>query len=146
YVLSGRAALPDGATVAIQPGGVSATVQAGTFTATVKPAETTAYTAVADGESTPPVQVLVLDRKVSATRKRVGKRTVIDATVTPASKGGTVVPQLKLKEHFGWWPVKVAKLGASSKVRFAVTRRAPARVLLTASDGATELARSAILR
>ena len=26
--------------------------------------------------------------------------------MTPASKGATVVLQLKLKEHFGWWPVQ----------------------------------------
>src|SRR3954454_11751148 len=53
YVLSGRAALPDGATVSIEPSSVPATVQGGTFSATVKPTETTAYTAVAEGESAP---------------------------------------------------------------------------------------------
>jgi hypothetical protein len=76
------------------------------------------------------------------------KRVAIDAAVTPSGKGATVVLQLKLKEHFGWWPVKVAKVGASSKVRFSLRRgrHVPARVLLTASDGATELARSATLR
>jgi plastocyanin len=152
YVLSGRAALPEGATVSIEAGGaVAATAKVaagGTFTATVTPRETTAYTAVADGESAPPVQVLVLDRKVSASQRVRGKKLNIDATVTPASKGATVVLQLKLKEHFGWWPVKVAKLGASSKVRFTLSRgrKVQARVLLTASDAATELARSGTFR
>ena len=143
YTLTGRAV--QGATVSIQPGGAVATVDAsGKFTATVKPTVTTAYTAVVDGESAPPVQVLVLDRKVSARQTRPG---TIEAKVTPAAKGATVVLQLKLKEHFGWWPVRTAKLGASSKVRFTVSRRGvPARVLLTASDGATELARSRTLR
>jgi hypothetical protein len=58
------------------------------------------------------------------------------------------VLQLKLKERFGWWPVRTTKVGADSKVRFTLPRgrRVPARVLLTASDGATELARSATLR
>ena len=152
YVLSGRAALPEGATVSIEAAGaVAATAKVaagGTFTATVTPRETTAYTAVADGESAPPVQVLVLDRKVSASQTVRAKKLNIDATVTPASKGATVVLQLKLKEHFGWWPVKVAKLGASSKVRFTLSRgrKVQARVLLTASDAATELARSATFR
>src|SRR3954447_22756631 len=150
YVLTGRAALPEGATIAIEPGGTSATVRAdGAFSATVTPTATTAYTAVADGESAPPVHVLVLDRKVSATQRVLGSRRVaIDAAVTPSGKGATVVLQLKLKEHFGWWPVKMAKVGASSKVRFTLARgrHEPARVLLTASDGATELARSATLR
>jgi hypothetical protein len=92
--------------------------------------------------------VLVLDRKVSASQTVRAKKLNIDATVTPASKGATVVLQLKLKEHFGWWPVKVAKLGASSKVRFTLSRgrKVQARVLLTASDAATELARSATFR
>ena len=149
YVLTGRAALPAGATVTIEPGAATATVGAGgAFTATVTPAATTVYTAIADGESAPPVQVLVLDRKVRASQKLLGRRVAIDATVTPASKGATVVLELKLKEHFGWWPVRVAKLGASSKVRFTLPRgrHVPARVLLTASDAATELARSATLR
>jgi len=152
YVLSGRAALPEGAAVSIEAGGaVSATAKVaagGTFTATVTPRETTAYTAVADGESAPPVQVLVLDRKVSASQRVRGRKLNIDATVTPASKGATVVLQLKLKEHFGWWPVKAAKLGASSKVRFTLPRgrKVQARVLLTASDAATELARSSTFR
>jgi len=152
YVLSGRAALPEGAAVSIEAGGaVAATAKVaagGTFTATVTPRETTAYTAVAGGESAPPVQVLVLDRKVSASQRVRGKKLNIDATVTPASKGATVVLQLKLKEHFGWWPVKAAKLGASSKVRFTLPRgrKVQARVLLTASDAATELARSSTFR
>src|SRR3954468_13698149 len=105
YVLTGRAALPEGATVAIEPGGVTGTVGAGgTFSARVSPTGTTAYTAVVDGESAPPVQVLVLDRKVSATQRVLGsRRAAIDAKVTPAGKGATLVLQLKLKEHFGWW-------------------------------------------
>jgi plastocyanin len=152
YALSGRAALPEGATVSIEAGGglvATATVAAGgRFSASVTPRETTAYTAVAGGESAPAVQVLVLDRKVSAAQKVRGSKLQIDAAVTPASEGATVVLQLKLKEHFGWWPVKVAKLGASSRVRFTLDRgrKVQARVLLTASDAATELARSSTFR
>jgi plastocyanin len=152
YALSGRAALPEGATVSIQAGGAeaaSAKVGAdGSFSATVAPRETTAYTAVADGESAPPVNVLVLDRKVTASQSVKGNKLRIDAAVTPASKGATVVLQLKLKEHFGWWPVRVAKLDASSKVRFTLKRgrKVQARVLLTASDAATELASSGSFR
>ncbi len=148
YALKGRAALPEGATVSIQAGGVeqtTATVEAGgAFTATVTPSTTASYTAVAGAESAPPVQVLVLDRKVSAAQRG---RTVI-AKVTPASAGATVVLQLKLKERFGWWPVKVAKTNASGAVRFSIARgrKVQARVLLTASDEATELARSATFR
>jgi len=152
YALKGRAALPEGATVSIRAGGVeaaTATVGAGgAFSATVTPTATASYTAVAGGESAPPVQVLVLDRKVSAGQKVAKRKLTITAKVTPASPGSTVVLQLKLKEHFGWWPVKVAKTGSSGTVRFTLDRgrKVQARVLLTASDAATELARSATFR
>ena len=152
YALSGRAALPKGSAVSIEAGGTVAgtaeVLQDGTFTATVTPRETTTYTAVAGGESAPPVQVLVLDRKVKATQTVRGSKLLVDAAVTPASKGATVVLQLRLKEHFGWWPVRVGTLDASSRVRFTLPRgrKVPARVLLTASDAATELARSSTFR
>ncbi|MBE2318807.1 hypothetical protein DVA67_022720 [Solirubrobacter sp. CPCC 204708] len=147
YTLKGRAALPDGATVSIQADGAeraTATVKAGAFSATFTPSATASYTAVAGGESAPPVQLLVLDRKVSAAQHG---RTVV-ARVTPASPGATVVLQLKLKERFGWWPVKAAKTNAAGSVRFKLPtdRKVQARVLLTASDEATELARSATFR
>lgn len=152
YTLKGRAALPEGAAVSIQADGAeqaTATVGAkGAFTAAVTPAATASYTAVAGGEASPPVQLLVLDRKVSAGLK-VGKRKLtITAKVTPASAGSTVVLQLKLKEHFGWWPVKATKTGEDGIVRFTVDRgrKVQARVLLTAADEATELARSATFR
>lgn len=152
YALSGRAALPEGATVSIQADGVevaTATVDAaGAFSATVTPTATASYTAVSGLDAAPPVQVLALDRKVSATQKVAKRKLTIDAHVTPGSSGATVVLQLKLKEHFGWWPVQVAKTGADGRVRFTVKRgrKVQARVLLTASDAATELARSATFR
>ncbi len=152
YQLNGRAALPAGSKVTIESdGGVAATAtvdEHGAFTAAVNPAATTTYTAVAGGESGPPVQVLVLDRKVSASAKHSRKRVTVTATVTPSSPGATVVLQLKLKERFGWWPVRTAKTGAGSRVTFSYPRgrKVAARVLLTASDGATELARSATFR
>ncbi len=148
YVLKGRAALPEGATVSIQADGVeraTATVQTGgAFTATVNPSSTATYTAVAGAESAPPVEVLVLDRRVSAAQRG---RTVV-AKVAPGTAGATVVLQLKLKERFGWWPVKAAKTKADGTARFSIPRgrKVQARVLLTAADEATELARSSTFR
>ena len=152
YALSGRAALPAGSTVSIEAdGAVAATAKVaenGSFSASVTPSTTTTYTAVAGGESAPPVQLLVLDRKVSASAKVKGRRVLIDARVTPASPGATVVLQLKLKERFGWWPTRTVKLDHHSRVRISLPRgrKVSGRVLLTASDGATELARSATFR
>jgi plastocyanin len=152
YALKGRAALPEGATVSIRADGVEQTTTTvgagGAFTATVTPAASATYTAVAGTEAAPPVQLLVLDRKVSAGQKVAKRKLTITAKVTPASAGSTVVLQLKLKERFGWWPVKVAKTGPGGTVRFTLDRgrKVQARVLLTAADEATELARSTTFR
>jgi plastocyanin len=151
YVLKGRAALPDGAAVSLRADGVeqaTATVQGGAFSATVKPTASATYTAVAGGEAAPPVPVLVLDRTVSATQTVSRRKVTIAARVSPGGAGATVVLQLKLKERFGWWPVKTARTKADGTVRFTLARgrKVPARVLLTAADEATELARSATLR
>jgi len=68
--------------------------------------------------------------------------------VLPASHGATVVLQMHLKERFGWWPVRTAKLDAHSRARFAVKLRhsVRARVVLTAGDGVTPLVHSSVLR
>jgi plastocyanin len=152
YQLSGRAALPAGSKVTVRADSgeaVTAEVDAhGAFAATVHPTATTTYIAAAGGEAGPPVRVLVLDRKVRATAKHSRKRVTVTATVTPSSPGATVVLQLKLKERFGWWPVRTAKTNAHSRVTFTYPRgrKVAARVLLTASDGATQLARSSTFR
>lgn len=151
FSLTGRAAA--GSSVAIEDGtSVVATATAGadgSFSASVRPAATTSYRAVAsDGSAGAPVQVLVLDQSVRS-RMTVGRRKItVAARVAPASPGATVVLQLRLKERFGWWPVRTVRVGADSRARFVVPRgrRVLARVLLTASDGATELARGATFR
>lgn len=155
FVLPGRAALDDGSQVAIEadegggfrPAG-SATVSAGAFRASVTPRTTTAFRAVALGEASPPVRVTVLDRRVLVARAGRGRRVIVDARVVPASPRATVVLQLRLRERFGWWPVRRARLDRDSTARFRLRldRRVRARVLLTQSDGATQLARSATIR
>ena len=153
YALPAARRCPPGSTVSIEADGARRRHGDGRRARRVHarpctPSATTTYRAVAGGEAGPPVQVLVLDRKVSAAaRSRKGGSRSTRA-VTPASPGATVVLQLKLKERFGWWPVRTAKLGADSRVTFTLPRgrKVAARVLLTASDGATELARSATFR
>ncbi len=58
-----------------------------------------------------------------------------------------MVLQLHLKERFGWWPVRHARLDAKSAARFAVRLKhgVRARVVLTAGDGVTPLVRSPVL-
>jgi hypothetical protein len=92
--------------------------------------------------------LLVLDRTVAIRARRGRTGVSVQAAVTPASPGATVVLQLFLHEHFGWWPVQRTKLGPGSTVRFALRlhRRVAARVLLTLPDGATPLAVSRTIR
>ena len=75
YVFNGRSALPAGSAVSLeadtgsgfQPA-ANATVEAdGTFTTEVLPTTSATYRAVVGGESSPAVQLLVLDRKVAVT-------------------------------------------------------------------------------
>jgi hypothetical protein len=125
----------------------TATVAAGAFHATVAPRTTTSYRAVSGGEASPDVQVLVLDRHVMASARAHGHRVTVRTRVTPGARGATVVLQLHLKERFGWWPVRRARLDGKSSARFAVRLQhgVRARVVLTAADGETPLVRSPVL-
>jgi plastocyanin len=153
YELQGRAALPAGSAVSLtaDDGAIAATAtveEDGAFHATVKPAATTSYRAVAGDQASPPVTVLVLDRRVEAGAAAHKRRVVVRTRVLPASPGATVVLQLHLRERFGWWPVRRARLDSESRASFTLRRKRPvrARVVLVASDGATPLAGSATLR
>jgi plastocyanin len=156
YTLSGRAALPVTDSVSIEadegagfvPVDSTTVADDGSFRVTVTPRTTTRYRAVLDGQASPPVQVLVLDRNVALATAQHGRSTALVADVTPASPGATVVLQLHLRNRFGWWPVRRARLSAASRARFVLrlTHRVRARVLLTQADGATQLARSPVVR
>jgi plastocyanin len=150
--LMGRAALAAGSPVTIETSdgapAATATVDSdGAFHATVTARTTTSYRAVSGGEASPDVQVLVLDRHVEAAARAHGRRVVVRTRVAPAARGATVVLQLHLKERFGWWPVRRARLDGRSGARFAVrlSHGVRARVVLTAADGETPLVRSPVL-
>jgi plastocyanin len=156
FPLLGRAALPAGTPIAIQADRgtgfapvATTTVQAdGTFSASVVPGQTGAWRAVAGAEASRTVTLLVLDRTISVRAQRGRKRLLIRTSVAPASAGSTVVLQLFLHDHFGWWPVQRTKLDRSSTARFALRtrQRVAARVVLTLRDGATALAVSRTMR
>jgi plastocyanin len=155
YALHGRAALPAGSEVAVEADtgagfrrAATATVGAdGAFEADVAPQASASYRAVAGGEASPSVQLLVLDRKLAARAHTSGRRVTVSTSVAPASPGATVVLQLRLKERFGWWPVARAKVDRHSRATFSLRlgHRYPARVVLTLADGATHLALSRTL-
>jgi plastocyanin len=151
--LVGRAALPAGSTVSIQatdggPVTTAAVDSDGAFHATVNPRATTSYRAFAGDQASPPVQVLVLDRRVEAAARGRAHGVVVDTHVQPACPRATVVLQLHLRERFGWWPIQRARLDADSRAHFRLRLRhsVRARVLLTTRDGATPLAVGPTLR
>ena len=158
FTLTGRAALPAGGIVSIERDAgadgfvpvAKATVGGDrAFATSLRPRRTARYRAVAAGEPSPAVRLLVLDRRVSAAvRRGGGGRFVVRVRVTPRSPHATVVLKLRLRERFGWWPARRATLDHRSRARFVVRpgRRVRARVVLTLRDGATVLARSRVLR
>jgi plastocyanin len=155
YVLHGRAALAPGTDVTIeadsgagfQPAGSATVGSDGGFTSDIVPRTTATYRAVAGDQASPGVQLLVLDRKVTASASGTGRGVKGSASVKTGSHGAPVVLQLKLPQHFGWWPVARAKLDHHSMATFSLrlAHRYPARVVLTQRDGATALAVSRTL-
>jgi plastocyanin len=158
FVLAGRAssALPAATPVSVEADAgagfapvASTTVGPdGRFEARFVPTATASYRAVAGAVTSPSVDLLVLDRRISLTTRRARGRLVLGTKVTPAAPGSRVTLQLFLPERFGWWPVQRARLGRDSTARFSVRtrRRLHARVVLTLPDGATRLAVSRTVR
>ncbi len=156
FPLSGRAALPAGAPVTLEadrgagfaPVATTTVTSDGTFVAHVLPVATAAYRAVADGQESLPVTLLVLDRRITFEPRRGRHRVIVRTRVTPAAAGAHVVLQLYLRHRFGWWPVQRGRLDKDSTARLSlpVGRRVAARVLLTLPDGATPLAVSRTVR
>jgi plastocyanin len=156
FAVRGRSALAAGTPVAIEAdegGGfapvATASVQDdGSFSADLRPRAPAQLRAVAGAAASPPVQLLVLDRAVTASaRTRRGKARV-RVHVTPPGHGGMVVLQLRLRDRFGWWPVRHAELDHHGHASFSVParRRVWTRGVLTLADGATPLAFSPELR
>jgi plastocyanin len=154
--LSGRAAAEQGTEVRIEADTGAGFVPEATVTAElgggfhldISPRVTTHYRAVLGSDSSPPVTIVVLDRRVAVSVSPRGRRTLISARVTPSSPGVSAVLQLRLAHRFGWWPVARAHLNRNSRVRFAIPRgrRHRARVILTLADGATITAASRTFR
>jgi plastocyanin len=154
--LSGRAAAEPGTEVQIEadtgagfvPVATVAAESGGGFHLDISPRLTTRYRAVLGPEASPPVTIVMLDRRVAVSSRPRGRRTLVSARVTPASPGVSAVLQLRLAHRFGWWPVARAHLNRSSRVRFTIPRGRPhrARVILTLADGATITAASRTFR
>jgi hypothetical protein len=93
-----------------------------------------------DGSETRRLLVLVTSVRVRATSKG------ISVTVVPAAPYARVSLQLFLRERFGWWPVREARLNYLSEAQFRIRGPVRARVALLDRDGWTALALSRVLR
>lgn len=153
FALRGRTGLAAGTRVTVtaqvgeapaRPVATTSVEPDGRFAAEVVPTTTSTYRATAADATSPPVTLLVLDRRVTGTVRRTARLARVRARVTPAIPGGTVVLQARSAEHFGWYPLLKRRLDGASSVRFALPlrRRLPLRVVLTLPDGATVLASS----
>lgn len=155
YVLAGRAALPAGSRVTIeadygagrQPAATATVGDDGGFHARLTPRASATLRAVAGADASPPVRLLVVDRKLAVRVRHRGRGWTVTARVTPASPGAKVVLELRLRDRFGWWPQQTGRLDRGSTVRFRLRPhgRVRARVALTLGDGATVVALSRVL-
>lgn len=154
--LSGRTALPEGAEVVVErdegtgfaPVATALVDATGAVRTTLRPQRTATYRLVSGADVSPARTLVVVDRRLTiSARPQQGRRTRIEARVTPASPGVPAVLQLRLPHRFGWWPVARARVGRDARVRFSITRgrRVPARIVLTLPDGATVLASSPVV-
>jgi plastocyanin len=107
------------------------------------PATSTAqYRAAVDGGFSETRRLLVVQRqvRVHATRR------YLSVQVVPKAPHARVALELYLRDRFGWWPERRARLNSSSRARFAILAPVRARVALLGRDGWTALALSKVVR
>jgi hypothetical protein len=103
---------------------------------------------VAAGAS-PPLKVDLAppqDLALSASRKK--GRTILNVKAQSTQAGAVIVLQAYLRERFGWWTIKHAKLSPSRHASFRLgrTRVGRLRALVFGPDGFTVAATSNELR
>jgi plastocyanin len=114
----------------------------GELHADVVATESASYRAVFSGGSSNELRVEVTDAPDVAARARRGRGgTVVTVTASPATPGARIVLELNLRERFGWWPVKRARMDKRSRATFVVRGqgRVAARAVLVGPDWATPL-------
>jgi plastocyanin len=117
----------------------------GTVHATLTANETAIYRAAFSGGVSQELTVEVTDAPdISARVKRAKRGALVLVAARPATPGGRIVVQVKLRERFGWWPVSRARLDRRSRARLLVRGYAgrPARAVLVGPDWATPLSAS----
>ncbi len=121
----------------------------GSFSARLVADASATYRAVAGAGVSAPVRVEVAPaRRLTVSAERGRRRQLVRVAVSPPLPGGTVHLQRNLKERFGWWTIRRARLAGGRTAAIGLPRgsRAAVRVVLTQPDGETKLAVSRTVR
>ncbi len=120
----------------------SASPQAdGSWQATVAAATTAPYRAAVAGAVSETRRLLVVQRQV---RVHLADG-ALSVRVVPKAPHARVALQLHLRDRFGWWPARRARLNSASRTRFMIHGPVRARVALLGHDGWTALALSPVV-
>jgi plastocyanin len=114
----------------------------GTWETDVIATSTGQYRAAVDGGFSETRRLLVVARQV---RVHVTGR-YVSVQVLPKAPHARVALQLHLRDRFGWWPQRRARLNSASRARFVIHHPVRARVALLGRDGWTALALSRVVR
>jgi plastocyanin len=114
----------------------------GELHADVVATETATYRAVFSGGTSNELRVEVTDAPdISARARHTRRGTLVTVSAKPATPGARILLEANLRERFGWWPLKRARLDKDSRATLLLRGygRAKARVVLVAPDWATPL-------
>jgi plastocyanin len=113
----------------------------GTWQTDITATSTGQYRAGVDGGFSQTRRLLVVARQV---RVHVSGR-YVSVQVVPKAPHARVALQLYLRDRFGWWPQRRARLNSASRGRLAIHGPVPARIALLGRDGWTALALSRVV-
>ena len=114
----------------------------GSWQTDVTATSTADYRAAVAGGFSETRRLLVIERQVQVHVTRG----VLAVRVIPKAPHARVALQLYLRDRFGWWPVRRARLNSASRARFAVHTPVRARIALLGRDGWTALALSPVVQ
>jgi plastocyanin len=123
---------------AFRPAATATSTADGRWTASVPAVGTGDYRAATGSDVSETRRLLVSDRRVELRATRGG----LHVTVMPRLPYARIVLEQRLRERFGWWPVRRARLDYVSEADLRVARPARLRVILVDRDGWTALATS----
>jgi plastocyanin len=138
---SGRVTIEFNKGSGFRPVGLATPAADGDWKATLTAQTTGNYRAVVGADTSQTRRLLVSNRKVIIRPTRRG----VAVRVTPAAPYARIILQVHLRERFGWWPARRARLDFVSRATFKVKRPARVRAVLVGKDAWTPLASSTVL-